>query len=168
MSLRKSPTMTPARLAANRASAKKSTGPRTARGKAQSRMNGLRNGSRSRFYQQLWRSLFEAPPCSVDRIARAVLTPELAKNPMFARVVDMFRQAEIEVVLEVRADRERARLRRGTNRMANKGAADGMPSSAREGSQETLKNDGRSLNVIENTRQALIAPGKYLKTRILL
>ena len=36
--------MTPARLAANRRNARKSTGPRTARGKAQSRMNGLKSG----------------------------------------------------------------------------------------------------------------------------
>jgi hypothetical protein len=49
MSLRKSPTMTPARLEANRRNAQKSTGPRTARGKAQSRMSGLKHGGRSSF-----------------------------------------------------------------------------------------------------------------------
>jgi len=42
MSLRRSPTLTPALLAANRNSAKKSTSPHTARGKAASCFNGLR------------------------------------------------------------------------------------------------------------------------------
>jgi len=107
MSLRKAPSITPARLAANRLNAQKSMGPRTARGKAHSRMNGLKGGGRSRFYQGLWRALLEAPPCSVDRTVRSVLPPELAAHPRFARVVDMFRQAEIEVVLEARMDRER-------------------------------------------------------------
>ncbi len=107
MSLRKSPTLTPARLAANRRSALKSTGPRTAQGKGQSRMNGLRHGGRSRFYQGLWRALFEAPPCAVDGTARAILTPELAAHAQFRRVVDMFRQTEIEVVTGRRAAEER-------------------------------------------------------------
>jgi hypothetical protein len=43
MSLRKSRTLTPALLASNRRNAKKSTGPRTAQGKAWSRLNRLRN-----------------------------------------------------------------------------------------------------------------------------
>jgi hypothetical protein len=47
VSLRKSPTLTPALLAANRRNAKKSTGPRTARGKAWSRLNSLRHGCHS-------------------------------------------------------------------------------------------------------------------------
>jgi hypothetical protein len=45
-----SPTMTPARLEANRRNgrnARKSTGPRTAQGKSQSRLNSLREGNRS-------------------------------------------------------------------------------------------------------------------------
>ncbi len=44
MPLRKSPTRTPAMLAANRANALKSTGPRTARGKAQVALNRLKHG----------------------------------------------------------------------------------------------------------------------------
>ena len=74
MSLRKSPTLTPARLEANRRSSRKSTGPRTARGKSQSRMNSLRTGFRSRFLHDLYLTLFYAPPYAVDRVARAVLT----------------------------------------------------------------------------------------------
>ena len=102
MSLRQPLTMTPARIAANRRNARKSTGPRTARGKAQSRMNGLRDGGRSRFYRNLMLTLFNAPPCAVDRTAQAVLTSEQAAHPLFAELVEMFRQAEIEVVRESR------------------------------------------------------------------
>lgn len=102
MSLRKSPTLTPARLEANRRSSRKSTGPRTARGKSQSRMNSLRTGQRSRFMHDLYLTLFYAPPYSVDRVARAILTPEQAAHPLFAETVAMFREAEIAVVLEQR------------------------------------------------------------------
>lgn len=44
MSLRRSPKLTPAALAARRANALKSTGPRTARGQARSCLNALRHG----------------------------------------------------------------------------------------------------------------------------
>ncbi len=44
MFLRKCPTRTPALLAANRANAQKSTGPRTARGKGQVTLNALKHG----------------------------------------------------------------------------------------------------------------------------
>ena len=44
MSLRRSPKLTPAALAARRANSLKSTGPRTERGKAWSSLNGLRHG----------------------------------------------------------------------------------------------------------------------------
>ena len=112
MSLRKSPTMTPARLEANRRNALKSTGPRTARGKAQSRMNGLREGWDSRFYLNLVRALLEAPPCAVDETARAMLTPEQAAHPLFREIVDIARQAELEVVEELRLERAQAELRK--------------------------------------------------------
>jgi hypothetical protein len=112
MSLRKSPTLTPARLEANRRNARKSTGPRTAWGKTWSRMNGLRSGSRSRFYRDLWLALFYAPPCAVERTARASLTPTLASHPLFSETVDLFRQAEIEVVCESREIAARAEPRK--------------------------------------------------------
>jgi hypothetical protein len=92
--------VSPARIAANRRNAQKSTGPRTARGKAQSRMNGLREGGRSRFYCHLMLALLEAPPCAVDKTARAILTPEQAAHPLFVELVEMFRQAEAAVVEE--------------------------------------------------------------------
>ena len=44
MSLVKSPRMTAAKLAANRANALKSTGPRTRRGKARVTLNALKHG----------------------------------------------------------------------------------------------------------------------------
>jgi len=83
MSLRKSPTLTPARLAANRRNALISTGPRTACGKAWSRLNGLRSGTRSVLYQDLFLALLDAPPCAVERTARALLSPAEASHPCF-------------------------------------------------------------------------------------
>ncbi|MFZ0964798.1 MAG: hypothetical protein WAO35_28405 [Terriglobia bacterium] len=102
MSLCKPLTVSPARIAANRRNAQKSTGPRTARGKAQSRMNGLREGGRSRPYHHLMLALLDAPPCAVHKTARAILTPEQAAHPLFAELVEMFRQAEAAVVEETR------------------------------------------------------------------
>jgi hypothetical protein len=96
--------MTPARLAANRRNAQKSTGPCTRRGKAQSSMNAVRNGNYSRVYHQLMTGLFYAPPCAVDRTAQAILSPERAAHPLFAEVVEMYRQAEAAVVEEVRRE----------------------------------------------------------------
>ena len=102
MSLRKSPTLTPARLAANRRNAQKSTGPRTARGKAWSCMNALRTGSRSKVYRALLQALLDAPPCAVHRVANAVLTPAEATHPLLASLVDQMCEVEREVALEMR------------------------------------------------------------------
>jgi hypothetical protein len=102
MSLRKPFTMTPARLDANRRNAEKSTGPRPGRGKAQVRMNGLRGGGRSRLYRGLLLTLLHAPPGAVDETARAILTPEQAVHPLCAELVEMSRQAEIDVGQENR------------------------------------------------------------------
>jgi hypothetical protein len=54
MSLRKSPCLTPALFASNRRSTKKSAGPRTARGKAWSQLNHMRDGWHS-FKERRWR-----------------------------------------------------------------------------------------------------------------
>ncbi len=86
MSLRKSPTLTPARIEANRRNAEQSTGPRTARGKAQSRMNSLRRGWSSPSFRNLWFALLEAPPCAAADTARAILTPEQAAHPKFTEL----------------------------------------------------------------------------------
>ena len=98
MSLRKSPTLTPAFLEANRRNAQKSTGPRTAGGKARWRWNGLRKGRRSPFYRNLLEALFYAPPCRVEQTARLILSPGAASHRLIARTVELFGQAEAEVV----------------------------------------------------------------------
>ncbi len=101
MSLRKNP-LTPARLEANRRNARKSTGPRTARGKSQSRLNRLRSGGRSRLYEDLLKALVDAPPCAVLETARAVLTPAQMAHPLFADLVETFCQAEAGMGLRYR------------------------------------------------------------------
>ena len=62
MSLRTSPTMTPARLAADRRAALLSTGPRSRRGKARSRWNALRKGTYSETYFRVLEGLLGAKP----------------------------------------------------------------------------------------------------------
>ena len=111
MSLRKSPTMTPAMLEANRRNAQRSTGPRTERGKRQSRMNGLRKGGRSPMYRDLLLALHYAPPGAIEETARAVLTSEQAAHPLFAVAVEIARQAEIEIFEGWRQARERRQKR---------------------------------------------------------
>ena len=106
MSLRKSPTRTPAFLEANRRNAQKSTGPWTPRGKAQSCLNRLKTGERSRVYRRLWYGLLHAPPCAVERTARALLTREQAAHPVFAELVDLSRWAESMVAMDERRLRE--------------------------------------------------------------
>ena len=97
MSLRKPPTMTPARLAANRRNALRSTGPRTAAGKAWSRLNGLRSGARSKTYNRLWKALAWAPPFDIRRVAAKVLTPQEASHPLFASTVRQFQLVERQI-----------------------------------------------------------------------
>ena len=94
MSLLKPLAMTPARLAANRRNTQKSTAPRTLRAKAQSRMNGLRNGGYSRLYLNVLETLVSAPPGAVDKMAQAVITPELAAHPLFVELVELACHAE--------------------------------------------------------------------------
>ena len=94
MSLRKSPTLTPARLEANRSNARKSPGPRTDRGKGQSRLNSLRGGTRSSLHRKFFELMLWAPPCSVHRMAQTLLTAEQAAHPLFAETVEMFHRAE--------------------------------------------------------------------------
>jgi len=109
MALRKPYVLSPARLAANRRNARHSTGPR---GKAQSGLNRLRNGARSRLFQDLLWKFMDAPPAAVARTARGTLTPELARHPLFAELGRIFCQAEVEVALTRRALREeRGRLK---------------------------------------------------------
>src|ERR1017187_1469670 len=94
MSLRKSPTMIPARLEANRRNARKSTGPRTAQGKSHSRLNSIREGNRSAVRRDAVLAFLEAPPCSVEEVALAILTPAQTFHPLFADIVEIARWAE--------------------------------------------------------------------------
>jgi epoxyqueuosine reductase QueG len=96
MSLRKSPTRTPALLEANRRNARKSTGPRTARGKTQTGMNAWRNGGRSRLRRHLWVTLLNAPPGRVEAWAKALMTTEMNLNPHMREVAEIIIQAERE------------------------------------------------------------------------
>jgi hypothetical protein len=98
MSLRKSATLTPARIEANRRNAQKSTGPRTARGKAYSRLNRLKSGGYSPAYRKLLRALLEAPPCAVEETAQDVLSPEQAAHPVFRAVIETAWEAEMGVI----------------------------------------------------------------------
>jgi len=113
MSLLKPRVSSPGRIAANRRNARKSTGPRSARGKAQSRLNRLRDGGRSRLYQDLMWKLMDAPPGAVAWTARAGMPPELAAHPLFAELVRIFCQAEVEVAL---TQRRRAYLESDTQK----------------------------------------------------
>jgi len=109
MSLRKPYELPPAKLAANRRNARQSTGPRSARGKAQSRLNRLGDGSRSRLYQDLLWELMDAPPDAAARTARGTTTPEPARHPLFAELGRISCQAEAEVALTRRALREQGK-----------------------------------------------------------
>ena len=97
MSLLKPRVITPARLAANRRNAQKSTGPRTARGKAQSRLNGLRHGFCSPAYRQFWLALLEAPPgYPVGKTVCEMLTPEQSCHRVYADLIDVHFAMEME------------------------------------------------------------------------
>jgi hypothetical protein len=65
-------------------------------------MNGLRSGKRSRLYGDLLLALADAPPGAVVQKARAALTPAQAAHPLFAELVEIFRQSENDVALQYR------------------------------------------------------------------
>ena len=109
MSLRKSPTLTPALLAANRRNAKKSTGPRTARGKAWSRLNSLRDGGYSRDHLNFLMALLDAPTEMVEATALALLEVQTVNHRLFLDLANRAVQIESELIQEAllrRAERE--------------------------------------------------------------
>jgi hypothetical protein len=130
MSLRKSPTLTPGLLEACRRNAQKSTGPRTARGKANMRMNALREGNRSRLSRGFAEALLDAPPSGVERVVRDFLTPDLAWHKLFAQLAEIAIEADLPD--EERARRWKALWRRKKKKM------------------DCLAFDQQSGNVIEN------------------
>ncbi len=97
MSLRKSPCLTPTLLASNRRNAKRSTGPRTARGKAWSRLNHLREGWRSPEYLSFVTALFNAPPGRVEATAHALLSSKLAIHPLFMEIARIGVRADMDI-----------------------------------------------------------------------
>jgi hypothetical protein len=141
MSLRKPPTMTPARLEANRRNARKSTGPRTTRGKAQARLNGLGRGPRSSFYYDFMMLLMETPSHELQRTAREILTPEEADSRLVKGLLRMIHHADLALVMELRR-------------------AHGLGSLSGESG-----GDKRSLNVNENKRWLPRDRGMLLKNK---
>ena len=105
MSLRKPPTLTPALLAANRRNARKSTGPRTRRGKAWSRLNRLKEGWQSREYRDFLTALLDAPPGRVGSAADALLRCQEVQHPLFREAARLAVQIEINLCDEYRASR---------------------------------------------------------------
>ena len=94
MSLRKSPTRTAAFLKANRRNAQKSTGPKTARGKAWTRFNSLRHGFRSPEYLNFYYSLHDAPPGGIIATVLSLLEPRAVRHPLFFQKAGDFVEAE--------------------------------------------------------------------------
>ncbi len=100
MSLRKSPTLTPALLASNRRNSRKSTGPRTARGKAFSRLNRLRHGQRSPEYVQFFKAVLDAPLGEVGRTVRTFFMSREVIHPMFVEFAETAVRADREICKE--------------------------------------------------------------------
>ena len=107
MSLRMSPTLTPALLAANRRNAQKSTGPRTERGKNWSRVNRLRSGMRSRSFRRMMDAVLAAMPGEVRQTARALLPPHLARHPLYIDFVEEIVETDLQLSAEAAVTRRR-------------------------------------------------------------
>ena len=102
MSVLKPPAWTAPKLDAQRPNAPKSTRPRTPRGKANSRRNGLGTGGCSRLDQHLLLKLIDGPPGAVGRMAQAALIRDRAAHSWFAKFVQVFRRPGMEVILALR------------------------------------------------------------------
>lgn len=104
MSLRRSPRRSPAFLAANRANAQKSTGPRTALGKQISAANGFR----ARIALDFWEPSL-LPRCLDEVLAGRPIPPEAV---LFDHPAQALWAARSELVREARRLRERIARRR--------------------------------------------------------
>jgi len=107
VSLRKSPTLTPALVASNCRNARKSTGPRTARGKAWSRLNRFRHGMRSPEYINFFRAVHDAPLGEVGMAADTLLSSQQVIHPLFTQIADAVVQADIDICKELWARSQR-------------------------------------------------------------
>lgn len=112
MSLRKSPTITTARLEVNRRNAKKSTGPHTAQGKAQVRFNALKSGGRSRHYQNLRMAFYYALP-GAGLGPYGFLPPEMDRHPLFTDAEQTAIEVEIATCMLFSPADPRTTQRRG-------------------------------------------------------
>ena len=127
MSLLKPRIMTPARLEASRRNALKSTGPRTARGKAQSRLNAMRHGFCSPTYRKLWHALLDAPPgYPVAKTLCSMITAVEYYRPVYADL------AEVHFEMEEQDQASSRRIERASKRKALR---------ERKRSQEALENN---------------------------
>jgi len=104
MSIRLKRTVTPARLAANRRSALKSTGPRTEAGKRRSSLNALGRGSGSRAMDRFWKVLMTAPVAEVLQTADWLMTCE--QRLQCRELLQLFRSPR-DVEDEIRNRRKR-------------------------------------------------------------
>jgi hypothetical protein len=68
--------------------------PTHAQGKSQSRLNSLQERNRSALRRDAVLAFLEAPPCSVEDVALAILTPAQTSHPLFADIVEIARWAE--------------------------------------------------------------------------
>jgi len=109
MSLRRSPIRTPALLAANRQNSKKSTGPRTERGKAWSRLNRMRHGARSPELINFVKALFDAPDGRMTKAAHNLLASMPVVPPAYWDLADLSLQVETEISKESRWRRSQAK-----------------------------------------------------------
>jgi hypothetical protein len=98
MSLRRSPRLTPALLAANRLNAQKSTGPRSARGRDRAALNSLKHGLRSPWFEEILLKTGESP----EKFGQAVQglfgilkprnRPEAVRAARYTKMVWAFRR----------------------------------------------------------------------------
>jgi len=103
MSLPRSSALTPALVASHRRNAKKSTGPRAARGKAWSRLNRVRNGMRSPEYIDFLKALLDAPPGQVELAVHVLLASQQAH--LYLEIAELSVQTEIDICNESRWSR---------------------------------------------------------------
>ena len=99
MSLRKPPDITRAMVEANRRNARRSTGPKSAAGKARSRLNSLRHARRSKEYSSFVSALIMAEPYAILRSPKSFLTPAQADHQAFADLFHGFLQAEVQLAI---------------------------------------------------------------------
>ena len=58
-------------------------------------MNALRRGGRSQLLRDFLEAMVNAPPCGVESVVRNILTPDLARQGVFARWAEYGIEAEL-------------------------------------------------------------------------